>query len=703
MAFTTSGICKYFILFQGSFYFLLLILPPPATSLSFNFSNFNQSVEIDSIVVLKGNATISDPMIDLTVNRRDIGPSGSTGGVFYNTPVQLWDKNTGNLTNFTTHFIFTLGDTKVGCLNCYGDGLTVFLAPNGSVIHDYYGGGGLGLFNATGVQTNNSVIAVEFDTYKNDWDPDYNHIGIDISSANSTNTTSCFNFTFWKSMRANSSPWEAWVDYDSSSQNLSVILTCANKSLSCENCSVNYNVDLRKYLPEQITVGFSAATGYNGELHQLNSWDFNSSLVIYNSNNIRMVVGLAVGGAAAAALIITVLGLYLFIRRRRRRQSKADENDVILDIPRGPREFMFAELTRATRNFDEEQKLGEGGFGGVYRGFLSDLNKDIAVKRISKGSKQGTKEYASEVKIISRLRHRKLVQLIGWCHQRKELLLVYEFLPNGSLDIHLFRNKGSLTWDLRYKIALDLASALQDLHEGWEQCIVHRDIKSSNVILDANFNAKLGDFGLARLVEHEEGYSQATINVDGSTGDNNTASQTQTTNIAGTMGYMAPEYMITGKATKESDIYSFGIVLLEIACGRRPIEARADPSEVSLVKWVWELYGAQKHLEAADPSQGMDFDKRQVECLMIVGLWCAHPDYKLRPSIEKAIHVLQFDASLPILPTKMPMPTNKSPLPFNMSTFSIASSSSGTTDSSKLYKSSSASSSSSMSLLNNPR
>ncbi|XP_043714813.1 L-type lectin-domain containing receptor kinase IX.1-like [Telopea speciosissima] len=410
---------------------------------------------------------------------------------------------------------------------------------------------------------------------------------------------------------------------------------------------------------------------------------------------VGLLVGAHVGGAAA--IVIIALGVFWFIKRRKKQQSKANDDDMILDIPMAPREFQYAELAQATRNFAEEQKLGEGGFGGVYRGFLSDINKDIAVKRISKGSKQGTKEYASEVKIISRLRHRTLVQLIGWCHQRKELLLVYEFMPNRSLDFHLFRNTGSLTWDSRYKIALDLASALQYLHEGWEQCIVHRDIKSSNVILDTHFNAKLGDFGLARLVEREEEYSQVTINVDGSTGDNNTASQTQTTNIAGTMGYMAPEYMITGKATKESDMYSFGIVLLEIACGRKPIKNKADPSEVSLVNWVWDLYGTQKHLEAADPSQGMEeFDKQQVECLMIVGLWCAHPEYKLRPSIEKAIHVLQFDAPLPILPSKMPVPI------YETSSFSISSfqpsSNSGTTDSSKLNWSSAP-----ISLLNNPR
>ncbi|XP_042497463.1 L-type lectin-domain containing receptor kinase IX.1-like [Macadamia integrifolia] len=709
-------LCNYFILFQGSAvycFLLLLLVLPPSTSVSFNFSSFNPSV-FYNIIKTQGDASPSGSIIDLTRNRREQSVGNSVGGVYYNDPVQLWDMKTGNLTNFTTHFSFTIGNASTDCSNtCFGDGLAFFLAPNTSVIQDYNGGGGLGLFNNTVpgntplMPTNNSIIAVEFDSYQNSWDPDNNHIGIDISSVKSVINTSC-DFDLWYSMRKHSAPWEAWVVYDSTSLNLSVVLTgciAHNATSYCRSCSLDYIVDLKEYLPEHVFVGFSSSTGSSAELHQLNSWDFSSSLVfsssleINNSNNIGIVVGLSVGGAVA---MITVLGLFWFIRRRKKQQRKA-EDDVLLDLPTGPREFTFAELARATRNFDEEQKLGEGGFGGVYRGFLSDLNKDIAVKRISKGSKQGKKEYASEVKIISRLRHRKLVQLIGWCHQQKELLLVYEFMPNGSLDFHLFRNRGSLTWDLRYKIALDLASALQYLHEGWEQCIVHRDIKSSNVILDTSFNAKLGDFGLARLVEHEE-ESQATINtIVGTIEGNNMVSQT--TGVAGTMGYMAPEYFQTGRATKETDIYSFGIVLLEIACGRKSVEIKPDPREVSLVNWVWELYGTEKHLEAADPSRGMDFDKRIVECLMIVGLWCAHPDCKLRPSIEKAIQVLQFDAPLPILPTKMPAPTYGSPLPFNMSsTFSISSSqpssNSSTTNFSKLKRSSS---SPSISLLNNPR
>ncbi|KAI7992339.1 L-type lectin-domain containing receptor kinase IX.1, partial [Camellia lanceoleosa] len=191
------------------------------------------------------------------------------------------------------------------------------------------------------------------------------------------------------------------------------------------------------------------------------------------------------------------------------------------------------ELFHATDNFAEEHKLGEGGFGGVYRGFLRESNSYVAVKRISKGSKQGIKEYASEVKIITQLRHRNLVQLIGWYHDKRELLLVYEFMENrildyhlfkekSLLDYHLFKEKSLLTWARRYKIAQGLASAL---FSEWEQCVVHNDVKSSNVMLDSNFNAKLGDFGLARLVDHGK--------------------NSQTTILAGTRGYTVLECLIT--------------------------------------------------------------------------------------------------------------------------------------------------------------
>ncbi|BFG29160.1 hypothetical protein CerSpe_154340 [Prunus speciosa] len=414
-------------------------------------------------------------------------------------------------------------------------------------------------------------------------------------------------------------------------------------------------VHLNEILQGWVIVGFSAATDATTALHQINSWSFHSTQRFDgkpknttpksgNGINIGLVLGLGIGGLVVLG---GGLGLVWYICWKKRGESSDEDvtvNDSIdeeFENGTGPKKFSYRKLAQSTNNFDEGQKLGEGGFGGVYRGYITDLNLNVAVKRISSGSRQGLKEYAAEVRIISRLRHRNLVQLIGWCHERKELLLVYEFMSNGSLDSHLFKAKSLLAWDARYRIAQGLASGLFYLHEEWEQCVLHRDVKSSNIMLDSNFNAKLGDFGLARLVDHGK--------------------QSQTTVLAGTMGYMAPECMTTGKASKETDVYSFGVVALEIACGRKPIDPEFRSSQITMVAWVWELYGEGRVIEAADPKLCGDFEKRQMECLLIVGLWCAHPDYKIRPSIQQTIQVLNFEVPLPILPSKMPVASYFSP------------------------------------------
>jgi serine/threonine protein kinase len=241
------------------------------------------------------------------------------------------------------------------------------------------------------------------------------------------------------------------------------------------------------------------------------------------------------------------------------------------------------------------------------------------------------------VTIISRLRHRNLVQLIGWCHGGGELLLVYELMPNGSLDMHLYggRNGAVLPWPVRHEIVLGLGSALLYLHQEWEQCVLHRDIKPSNVMLDASFNAKLGDFGLARLVNHGQGSHM-------------------TTTIAGTMGYMDPECMVTGLASVASDVYSFGVLLLEIACGRTPVAVLQDKTVMHISQLVWELYGHGEVLDAADARLDGEFDQQEMEAVLVVGLWCVHPDRNVRPSARQAVNALRFEAPLPSLPASMP-------------------------------------------------
>ncbi|CAL4993829.1 unnamed protein product [Urochloa decumbens] len=372
----------------------------------------------------------------------------------------------------------------------------------------------------------------------------------------------------------------------------------------------------------------------------------------------RLVAGVS-AGSTNAFLVFVGLAICFVVGHRKRLErgtrtttSKYEqEEEDFFDVEAvgdefengtGPKRFRYSELVVATNNFSDDRMLGQGGFGSVYRGYSKEMNLHMAVKRVSKDSKQGRKEYASEVRIISRLRHRNLVQLIGWCHGGGELLLAYELMPNGSLDGHLYSADRILTWPARYNIVVGIATALLYLHEEWEQCVLHRDIKPSNVMLDGSLNAKLGDFGLARLVEHGHG--------------------SHTTLLAGTMGYMDPECIVTSRASTESDIYSFGVVLLEIACGRRPVVALPDDAVMHLAQHVSELHDRGTILDAADPRLNGEFDFGEMKCVLLVGLWCTHHSRSQRLSIRQAVSALRFEAPLPSLPSGMPVATYMPPI-----------------------------------------
>ncbi|CAL5092490.1 unnamed protein product [Urochloa decumbens] len=362
----------------------------------------------------------------------------------------------------------------------------------------------------------------------------------------------------------------------------------------------------------------------------------------------RIVIGVSV--SSISILIVISLSIWLLLWRWRRKEAKLHEETRAMEDEfergTGPKRFRYGELAIATDNFSDSQKLGEGGFGSVYRGFLKEMNLHVAIKRVSKGSTQGRKEYASEVKIISRLRHRNLVQLIGWCHGRGELLLVYELMPNGSLDKHLYSADNRLS----YKIVLEIASAVLYLHEEWEQCVLHRDIKPSNVMLDASFNAKLGDFGLARLIDHARG--------------------SYTTVPAGTLGYMDPECRSRGGATIQSDVYSFGVILLEIACGRSPAVV-VDEAVIHLAWHVSDLHSQGRVLAAADPRLNGEFNAREMESVLVAGLWCTLDDRRRRPSIRQIVGLLRLELPLPRLPKRMPVATYKLPVGMNTDSSSL--------------------------------
>ncbi|XVE83033.1 hypothetical protein DITRI_Ditri16bG0054300 [Diplodiscus trichospermus] len=620
--------CNMLILSLFCSFFLLL---PFANSINFHISRFDPNA---NDIIYQGDAVASVGALEFN----KINYICRVGWATYAERVRIWDSNTGKLSDFTSRFTFTI-DTQAS--STYGHGAAFFLAPVGSQIPPNSAGGFFGLFNTTTSDSSmNQIVLVEFDSFPNpEWDPPFEHVGINNNSIASAV------YTPWNASIHSGDPADVLITYNATTKNLSVSWTYQTTSNLRENSSLSYQIDLTKALPEWVMVGFSAATGQNVERHTLQSWEFSSSLDIKetsgkNAKRTRTIIATSI--SAGIVLFGMLIAVVILWRRKQlmRRNSRQGlyVTSMTDDFERGAgrRRFTFEELASATNNFSNERKLGEGGFGAVFRGYLADLDMAVAVKKISRGSRQGKREYITEVKIISQLRHRYLVQLIGWCHDKGEFLLVYEYMSNGSLDSHLFGGKTLLTWTSRYKIAQGLASALLYLHEEWEQCVVHRDIKSSNIMLDSSFNAKLGDFGLARLMDHELGG--------------------QTTRLVGTLGYMAPEYISTGRASKESDVFSFGVVALEIATGRKAIDPLKQDSQMTLVHWIWHLYESGEHLVAVDERFNTEFDRNQVECLMIVGLWCAHPDSTLRPSIRQAIQVLNFEAELPDLPRKMPVP-----------------------------------------------
>ncbi|CAK9221131.1 unnamed protein product [Sphagnum troendelagicum] len=317
----------------------------------------------------------------------------------------------------------------------------------------------------------------------------------------------------------------------------------------------------------------------------------------------------------------------------------------------GPRIFTLKELTAATKEFSAEELLGRGAFGSVYKGTLGD-GSVVAVKQIAQDSHQDEREFLAEVSIISRIRHRNLVQLQGWCHEKGSLLLVYDYMPNGSLD-KLLEGRGGgavakdapatsgglLPWDVRQKILKGVAAALAYLHDDCQQCVLHRDVKPSNVLLDAKFNPHLADFGLARLIDHR------TENV-------------QTTIIAGTRGYLAPELVQVGKVSTKSDVFSFGVLALEVVCGRRPLDRNLpDQYHIGLVDCAWRAHESNDLLSLVDPRLGNAYDANNLTNIMKIGLFCCHPDPEARPPMSFVRQYFISEVPLPPLPSSKPLVT----------------------------------------------
>ncbi|KAF6134547.1 hypothetical protein GIB67_022287 [Kingdonia uniflora] len=287
--------------------------------------------------------------------------------------------------------------------------------------------------------------------------------------------------------------------------------------------------------------------------------------------------------------------------------------------------FTLRDLDMATKRFSAENVIGEGGYGIVYKGRLIN-GTEVAVKKLLNNLGQAEKEFRVEVEAIGHVRHKNLVRLLGYCIEGVHRMLVYEYVSNGNLDQWLhgsMRQHGSLTWEARLKVILGTAKALSYLHEAIEPKVIHRDIKSSNILIDDDFNAKISDFGLAKLLDAGESHI--------------------TTRVMGTFGYVAPEYANTGMLNEKSDIYSFGVLLLEAFTGREPVEYSRPADEVNLVEWLKVMVGNRRAEEVVDPDIEVKPTTRALKRALLIALRCVDPDSEKRPRMGQVVRMLEAD------------------------------------------------------------
>ncbi|KAK9948195.1 hypothetical protein M0R45_003782 [Rubus argutus] len=593
-----------------------------------------------------------------------IGWTNRAGRVFFNQPFKLWtdqnDSVTGanHVASFNSSFlinVYRLNSSGVHMESAIpGEGLAFLIAPDFTIPEASYGQY-LGLTNPdTDGSDANYLLAIELDTCKQEFDPDGNHIGLNINSVRSNKTVSLSDYGI-EIAPPGAVFYMVWIQYDGRSHNLSVFM--ANQTDQTKNSNGEFsniqprptspiltaNLNLKDIVKQESYFGFAASTGSYVQFNCVLMWnltvenlsgeppgpDFNSKRGL----KITLWVGL---GSVLLLGLVGGLGYYLY-KRRRAAASDPLILGTLMNLPGTPREFSFRELKKATNNFNDKQKLGQGGFGVVYRGLLvKENNLEVAVKKFSREKVKSKDDFLAELTIINRLRHKHLVQLLGWCHKNGTLLIVYEYMPNGSLDNHLFSGPESaaLGWSQRNKIVLGVASALHYLHNEYNQKVVHRDLKASNIMLDSNFDARLGDFGLARALDNEK------------------TSYAELEGIPGTLGYIAPECFHTGKATRESDVYGFGAVILEIVCGQRPWTKIGGFQ--FLVDWVWSLHREGRILEAVDERLGKDYEVEEAQRFLLLGLACLHPIANDRPKTHALLQILAGLILVPQVPPFKP-------------------------------------------------
>ncbi|XP_047959599.1 cysteine-rich receptor-like protein kinase 2 [Salvia hispanica] len=406
---------------------------------------------------------------------------------------------------------------------------------------------------------------------------------------------------------------------------------------ACRACLENASASLLGCLPR--ADGRALNTGcfvQYSDTHFMNSLSNSGS-----SRSGRVIVNVIVAVSGAALFIGgVIIGVYVWKRRIIARKRRDDAEKLVKNLNHNSLNFKYSTLERATASFNEANKLGQGGFGTVYKGVLAD-GREIAVKRLFFNNKHRVTDFYNEVNMVSSVEHKNLVRLLGCSCSGPERLLVYEFCPNKSLDAFIFDiDKGKeLDWEKRLKIIVGTAEGLVYLHENTSTRIIHRDIKASNILLDSRMRAKIADFGLARSFEKDQSHIS--------------------TAIAGTLGYMAPEYLAYGQLTEKADVYSFGVLVLEIVSGRRNNEGESSDDMESLLSRAWKQFKQGTVEPLVDPNLMLGGRKEEADVMremarvVQIGLVCTQEIPSSRPSMSKALLMLEAKEEPP-LPSKPP-------------------------------------------------
>lgn len=592
-------------------------------AIDFVYNSFNSSS-----ISLYGNATIESHILTLT-NETVF----SIGRALYPAKIVTKQATSSYVLPFSTSFIFAMAPNKK-----YqpGHGIVFLFVPE-TGIEGTDAAQNLGLLNLTnnGLPANH-LFGVEFDVFKNEEFKDIsdNHVGLDVNSLVSEVANDA---GYWpddgqpfKPLKMNDGKtYQVWIDYADSRVKVTMAPTGIKRP---KQPLLNATLNLSQVFQDEMYVGFTSATGQLVESHKILAWSFSNTNFSLSDALISsglpsfelpkdpiykekvFIAGMTVG-LFILLLVGSLISVFLIKNSQRRKREREEMEDWELEY--WPHRITYQEIEAATKNFSDENVIGVGGNGKVYRGIMPG-GAAVAVKRISHQNSEGMREFISEISSLGRLKHRNLVGLRGWCKKEKgSFILVYDYMENGSLDKRIFGCDESkmLNCEERLRIVKDVASALSYLHEGWEAKVLHRDIKASNVLLDKDMNARLGDFGLARL--HDHGQVAAT------------------TMVVGTVGYMAPELVKNGRASTQTDVFGFGVLILEVICGRQPIEEGKPP----LVDWAWELMRRGELLNATDERLRLEgkCDEEEVEKMMHLGLLCAHPDPSVRPTMRQVV------------------------------------------------------------------